>query len=988
MTLACRSCRRFNPPDAAYCYFDGVALAGGSRPAAAPGTEPFPMPFTFASGRVSNNYNELALACHNDGSSARLALRQGHLEQFLGGMGRLDLAQAAREAARFPDPERGLDMLLGRFPGDALSAGKLIVKTPDINLGTLSVGSDRRFALTLENGGMRLLYGTVTIEDAPWLALVESANGSEKLFQFDGRTIIGVNVVGKALRAGARPLEGRLIVACNGGSATVPVRAAVPIKPFPDGALQGAMTPRQVAEKAKATPKEAAALFESGAVEQWYTDNGWAYPVQGPVSSGLGAVQQFFEALGLTKAPKVTLDAENLLWKGRPGETVRDTVRAEAEGNRPVFAHAFSDRPWLSVGRVELKGRVALIPLTASIPNAPGETLSARVTVRANGNQRFVIPVTLTVTGRRSAVRPTLPDEAALAMVLPAGPEMAVDVLPLVDDKLGVDILPAAGETMQVEVLPPAEEKMQVEVLPLAGASAAAPPAVPVPRPRTVVLPAPVVPPPAAPVPRRRTAIPPAPPAAPAGGAAWLHLVPLAAFALAFLILIVHDLFVPAEEDLMSGDDAAVVVAIDPTPQIAVQYHDGSQGNELDALFGRVPPATMRFGVVMLAAADDEGNPKRLTFDRWGQTNGTCLRVDGRDAQFGSEVARPTVFNGNAPASAWENRAVPQWQDEHGHGHQGMRSVWSVKQPSVRVTQMVELVPGEVTHDSRGRLLRYLDTCLVRYVLENRDARPHSVGLRFLLDTFIGANDGVPFVIPGEAGLCDTQYEFGGAKTPVPGYIEAQEFDDPAKPGTVAHVQFRIGEPIAPPDRVTLGAWPSLLLVPLTGNARLAGPMTQWDVPVYPIGTATKLGRPADSAVVMYWNPQPLGPGKSREVGFAYGLGKVSSAKSGSANFLLTGDAGVVEGHDFTVQAVVSRPQAGQTLTLTPGAGLELAGGSTALQRVPEVGAGAARQSSTVTWQVRAVREGVRQLEVKSSTGGSQKHTVRVRPAMSPFGRN
>ena len=48
-----------------------------------------------------------------------------------------------------------------------------------------------------------------------------------------------------------------------------------------------------------------------------------------------------------------------------------------------------------------------------------------------------------------------------------------------------------------------------------------------------------------------------------------------------------------------------------------------------------------------------------------------------------------------------------------------------------------------------GEQSRRLDTCLVRYVIENTDVRSHRVGLRFMLDTFIGANDGVPFTIPG-----------------------------------------------------------------------------------------------------------------------------------------------------------------------------------------------------------------------------------------------
>jgi hypothetical protein len=68
-----------------------------------------------------------------------------------------------------------------------------------------------------------------------------------------------------------------------------------------------------VAEKAKAHPREAAPLFEQGVVSRWYKDNGWTYPVQGPASSGLAAVQQYFEALGLTPAPKVDISAGDAL---------------------------------------------------------------------------------------------------------------------------------------------------------------------------------------------------------------------------------------------------------------------------------------------------------------------------------------------------------------------------------------------------------------------------------------------------------------------------------------------------------------------------------------------------------------------------------------------------------------------------------------------------------------------------------------------------
>src|SRR5262249_33060709 len=173
---------------------------------------------------------------------------------------------------------------------------------------------DREFTLRLENQGMRLLYGSVSSADA-WLGL-GTAGTSEKHFQLRHETVLPVRVRGARLRAGNKPLEGRLLVESNGGTAAVVVRAGVPIRPFPAGALAGARSPRQVAEKAKADPRAAAPLFEDGSVAAWYRANGWTYPVQGPSASGLGAVQQFFEALGLTPPPRVDVSERKVVLEG------------------------------------------------------------------------------------------------------------------------------------------------------------------------------------------------------------------------------------------------------------------------------------------------------------------------------------------------------------------------------------------------------------------------------------------------------------------------------------------------------------------------------------------------------------------------------------------------------------------------------------------------------------------------------------------------
>jgi hypothetical protein len=429
MIPRCRKCGRANPPDAVYCFADGTPLdgqAGASRPA---GARPFAHALVLASGRRCRTFDELALACHDDWSAGLDLLRQGYLEAFLVGVGRADLAAAARAAARFPDPDRGLDQFLAGLPTTVLQPPRLYVEPREINLGTLAAGAARRFTLHLHNQGMRLLHGTVACDETPWLALGDLPGVAEKHFCFRDELVLPVQVLGQRLRASSQPLEGRLAVSSSGSKITVTVRASMPVTPFPSGVLAGAISPRQLAKQAKAAPRQAAVLFEHGSVAAWYRDNGWTYPIPGPPATGLGAVQQFFEALGLTEPPKVTISTEAVSFIGNPGDRLDYTLEVRAAERRPVYAHAVSDRPWLEVRPVRLHGQVATVPLRVpEVPDAPGQTLLARVTVTANSGQRFVVAVGMAVTapaalagGPRLEVVEVLPDD--VAEVLPVEEE-------------------------------------------------------------------------------------------------------------------------------------------------------------------------------------------------------------------------------------------------------------------------------------------------------------------------------------------------------------------------------------------------------------------------------------------------------------------------------------------------------------------------------------------------------------------------------------
>src|SRR5207302_8230143 len=94
-----------------------------------------------------------------------------------------------------------------------------------------------------------------------------------------------------------------------------------------------------------------------------------------------------------------------------PGGRVQHMLEVKAQEKRPVWAHATSDQPWLEAGRAILDGRIARILLVIPVvPDRPGETVRANVAVVSNGNQRFVVLVTLVIgTTRAGMPQPILP---------------------------------------------------------------------------------------------------------------------------------------------------------------------------------------------------------------------------------------------------------------------------------------------------------------------------------------------------------------------------------------------------------------------------------------------------------------------------------------------------------------------------------------------------------------------------------------------------
>ncbi len=850
MGQTCTRCSRVNPEDAAYCYHDGAVLAGHShngRPVAV-GAAPFVNPFVFPSGRQCHTFDELALACQNDWTAARDLLQQGFFESFFGGLGRPDLARAAGEAARFPDHDRGLDLLLGHLPSSVVESPRLFVAPQEVSLGTLKVGEDRRCELHFENRGMRLLYGSITCDDCDWLALGDAPGAPEKIFQFGVETTIPVHVKGKRLRAGNKPLQGKLSVESNGGGVTVFVRIEVPPKPFPEGVLNGALTPRQVAEKAKVAAKEAAAFFENGTVAEWYKSNGWTYPVQGPPASGLGAVQQFFEALGLTPPPKVDISERAIKLEATAGTSVRHVLEIKSQEKRPVYAHGTSNVPWLEIGRAKLNGRVAFIPiLVPNVPDRAGETLTAKVTVQANGNQRFVVPVTLVIGGNFNFDKAE-PVVEAVAAELPKKPNRVVAV--------------------------PAPKEAFVPLI-------------------------------RSPLSRSLDHFSPA------------HLLPVAALLLALLMVMAVDWFkaptsagvlLPRSGDLLDGEYTNLK---DSEPRVGIDFDERK-----------------RFGFVLRKEQDpkDPDKLKRLTRYEKGSSNNTCIKVDGNEYLFG-----------NSGYGKWVTR-----EEKRGHDRYGWDNVWEIKNESILVKQSVDLVPGDQS--------RLLDTVLVRYTVENKSKDPHTVGLRVMLDTFIGANDGVPFAVPGSEGtkdrLVDSMEIFD--QKDIPDYIQALERPDLKDPGTVAHLGLKLPgyEPL---EQMVICRWP--------GNREYTWP----DLPKYePMRSNAE--KP-DSCVFLFWAYAQMNSEDKREMAFTYGLNTISGAGTGGdGKIALTSGGSTRPGGEFTVTAYVKDAEDGQVVKLILPAGFEFLNGHEAEKTIQGGG-----ELAQVSWRVRSgKKEGDFTLEATS----------------------
>lgn len=166
----------------------------------------------------------------------------------------------------------------------------------------------------------------------------------------------------------------------------------------------------------------------------------------------------------------------------------------------------------------------------------------------------------------------------------------------------------------------------------------------------------------------------------------------------------------------------------------------------------------------------------------------------------------------------------------------------------IKVEQILSIVKSSTTG--------LFDTTQIKYRLINNSNQEKEVGLRIMLDTMLGQNDGAPFRLADKAVTTDTLY----LKEELP--IFWQAFDSITNPTVTSQGTFK-GPGVTAPDEVYFADWGSLA----DGD---------WNFDFNPGEEFVRKGEyEIDSAIAMMWEPKLLAPNEELTYVTNYGLGGI-----------------------------------------------------------------------------------------------------------------
>ena len=323
------------------------------------------------------------------------------------------------------------------------------------------------------------------------------------------------------------------------------------------------------------------------------------------------------------------------------------------------------------------------------------------------------------------------------------------------------------------------------------------------------------------------------------------------------------------------------------------------------------------------------------------------LYVDNKLLCCGDGAIRPSVRVDNQNYFAPQAQAKPLPATKNGKQRTGMQASYTAAN-NVSVTQWMEVIPSKVTKAAPGQKRRR-DTLLTKYILENKDTKPHTVGVRVRIDTMCVNNDGALFASPTtHPGKILNGIELKGKD--LPEWMQILEVPDLKNPGFVGYYTFKVGK-LEGPHRVLC-------------TAHFAQDMG-WDVQV--------IQSQGDSDCVIYFEPKVLQPGEKREVAYAYG-GGVASNPENEGKVTLQFGSSFEPNKEFTVTAYVEDPVEGQSLSLELPKGMQrTAGKDTQAVPAPDTAG-----QSVVLWKGRVMDVGTHELRIRSSNGVIYTRTITI----------
>ena len=271
------------------------------------------------------------------------------------------------------------------------------------------------------------------------------------------------------------------------------------------------------------------------------------------------------------------------------------------------------------------------------------------------------------------------------------------------------------------------------------------------------------------------------------------------------------------------------------------EYNNLRMGNEyIVIVVNQNKNSKGRFAIETTGGAPfkESDNNKPLVYGRpnpW--TSYTTVRIEGKNYVFGGKTER----RAGKKAIYGEVIKKPEINDSI------ITSTY--KMNGIVVEQLLSIVKSSTTG--------LYDTAQIKYRITNRSDSAKTVGLRVMLDTMLGKNDGAPMRMGKEAITSDKLF----LKEKLSNFWQA--FDSISTPKVTSQGTLK-GQGVTVPDKVYFSDWGSLA----DGS---------WDFDFNPGEEfIRKGGYETDSAVAMYWEEEKLAVGESRTYISNYGLGGIT----------------------------------------------------------------------------------------------------------------